>query len=373
MTHASKTAPALFLTMDGMRGLGAAMVVFAHSYGYWPGVPDAGSLGSYLIDMFFLLSGYVIAFAFERRIAAGMGMAEFLIQRIIRFYPVYALGIAMGLFVRLVTVGVGDDPVRLALETVPQFFFLPSFVVAGDQGWLFTLDVPAYTLFFELAINVLYIGVHRWLTRNVLIGVVGAFAVALTVSVLYYDELQTGTTWALFWGGFARAGFGFFAGVLMYRLAGAPRKPTGKSSPLALLALVPLVVLVFIRVPEDYRIACQLAVAFVVGPTVIYYAQTVQPPRFLWPLFARAGALSYAIYVLHYPLVQAVRWEESWLTGLPGMHTALLGITILAAAAAFSHVVEQYYDQPVRRMIAAYRKRAKSASVGARFGAEFHR
>jgi peptidoglycan/LPS O-acetylase OafA/YrhL len=84
-----------FRTLDGIRGIAATIVMTRH-------LPEMfGRLTfprCYLaVDLFFVLSGFVIANAYGARLASGMGLAEFMRIRFIRFFPFYILAFAFGI------------------------------------------------------------------------------------------------------------------------------------------------------------------------------------------------------------------------------------------------------------------------------------
>ena len=79
-----------FLTLDALRGVGAIAVMAGHA-----GIV----LGAYMppfmylaVDMFFVLSGFVLAHAYDRKFAEGLSVGAFLKARIARLYPIYLSG-----------------------------------------------------------------------------------------------------------------------------------------------------------------------------------------------------------------------------------------------------------------------------------------
>lgn len=88
-------APDSFGLLDGLRGMGAILILIGHTVAFW-GLQYAPT-GAVCVDLFFLLSGFVIAFAYEPRLAAGMGVREFMTHRMVRLYPLYLLSIVMSL------------------------------------------------------------------------------------------------------------------------------------------------------------------------------------------------------------------------------------------------------------------------------------
>lgn len=84
-----------YQTLDGIRGIAALMIVLHHTGYYFSGLPFARS---YLaVDLFFVLSGFVIAEAYSTRLKDGLSCFEFMRIRIIRLYPLYLLGTLLGI------------------------------------------------------------------------------------------------------------------------------------------------------------------------------------------------------------------------------------------------------------------------------------
>ncbi|TIW52974.1 MAG: acyltransferase, partial [Mesorhizobium sp.] len=88
----------IYLNLDALRGVAAISVMLYH---FSPFIADGKVLpSSYLaVDLFFLLSGFVIAHAYDRKIESGMGFGTF---RLIRLYPLYLAGTLLGAFYLLI-------------------------------------------------------------------------------------------------------------------------------------------------------------------------------------------------------------------------------------------------------------------------------
>jgi peptidoglycan/LPS O-acetylase OafA/YrhL len=302
--------------------------------------------------MFLLLSGFVVAFAFERKFDAGMGVGKFMLQRLVRLYPLYLIGLAMGAVVRLMMIAdrPGEFP-NYFVQFLTQLFILPSPDLA-DTRLFYLFNGPAWTLFFELVANLFYIVCWRWLrSTRVLAVVVALSALWLAAAIFTSGKLDLGPTWQNFWGGFARVSFSFFAGVLMFRLQGSPKKVSGAvtwwvlaPAPLLLLAALP-------NASREFWPALRLFTVIIVSPAVMWWASRMIPPRALWKTFAMLGSMSYAMYILHYPIflaMQRVAWKFPVLSTEWAPWT---GMAILAFVFVFAVAIERFYDVPLRAWI----------------------
>ena len=48
------------------------------------------------VDLFFMLSGWVMAYSYEERIGQGLAFKQFALQRLARLYPLYGVALALG-------------------------------------------------------------------------------------------------------------------------------------------------------------------------------------------------------------------------------------------------------------------------------------
>src|SRR5262249_19215172 len=143
--------------------------------------------GAYLaVDVFFALSGFVLAHSYERKLLTDLSLVGFMRIRLRRLYPLYFLALVVG---GLIALGRGED-VTAAFTT--GLLFLPA--PQGDV--LFPLNVPAWSLFFELVINFAYALTIRFLTNRALGVIIAAGAVAVVALALSYGGMDVGWGWA---------------------------------------------------------------------------------------------------------------------------------------------------------------------------------
>jgi peptidoglycan/LPS O-acetylase OafA/YrhL len=161
-----------FQTLDGLRGIGAFLVVMRHvPYLFGPiRVPE-----SFLaVDLFYLVSGFVVAHAYGARLEKGGFFKDFVKTRLIRLYPLYAMGLGLGVIVA--TLAVVTDPrgwwtpFRLTEAIATGIFMIPMF--PGLKAGGTALDGPTWTLLPELLANALYAAAIRWMTTGVLLGLI---------------------------------------------------------------------------------------------------------------------------------------------------------------------------------------------------------
>ena len=337
----------MFYTIDGLRGIAALLVVCRHIVPLHGGHLNFQS--SYLaVELFFLFSGFVIAHAYDKRFAAGMGFWEFVRARLIRLYPLYFLGFAIAVLTvpaaRLA--GIRTWPL-MPQVLIPNLLLLPTYITFAG-GVLFPFNNPSWTLFFELLANYVYCLAFKGLNDRRLAIVVLISAAALAWAAFTFHSLDIGYNQKHFIGGFARVFFSFFAGVAVYRIQLARPCPI-KISPYILMAAA--VAILVQQVPrgldrEWYDCLC----AIVVFPVFAYLATAVEPANpMVQKAFTLGGGASYALYLIHAPLGGVLN-QFFTIYGRP-KGSILLGVTFIAAVSVISVLVEKYYDGPVRRWL----------------------
>jgi len=344
-----------FLLLDGLRGVAAFAVILDHVPGGWLGelVP-----GRYLsVDFFFVLSGFVLAHAYGRRLEAGWSPFAFMTARLIRLYPMYLMALVVGM--ALAVLGalrgwIGPGWGDIAMVAALSLLFLPTPPGTGfGQGELYPANAPAWSLFFELVANVVYALVARFLSWRVLglILVMGAIAVAVTL-LRHQGTGGPGWLWSHLDAGLARVVFGFFAGVAIYRLRGQARlwaMPWW-------LAVAAFVALIAVRTPEAWRAVYDIAAALVLMPLLVMFACGAKVAGGVARACGVFGLVSYGVYVLHVPMF-AVLGVIAGVAGVSLGEGPLLAVSVGLLAALVAGVAHFVYDRPVRRWLTRRRLR----------------
>ncbi|MBB5062433.1 acyltransferase [Granulicella mallensis] len=295
-----------FHFLDALRGLAAILVIMRHSPPVY--AQSFVTENSFLaVDFFFCLSGFVIAFSYEQRLSTFLTFKNFFVARLIRLYPIAAIGTVVGaveLALQLhLHAPVGTFIFRIALETALGLLVLPS-----ARYVLFPLDRVMWTLFFELIANLLYAVLvrRRLATTGFLVILVTLAAIALTGERLHLGTLDRGYTFDSAYVGFSRVSLSFLLGVLTFRLyrhQARARLLVGPSI-LAATAITFVFVLALCGPPSlTHNAAPELVLLLLLFPLIVYYGAHVSVSSRWTPLCAFLGTISYPLYVLHPPML----------------------------------------------------------------------
>lgn len=334
-------------TLDGLRGIVALTVAMYHSCA----IIDRNIVPhSYLgVDIFFMLSGFVMDKAYTAQLHQSLSFWSFIRKRAIRLYPMIVLGAGLGALAALVTAQISGG--RLALATLAAVLVLP-FPSQGGPGYnMWPLDPPAWSLFWEIAVNILFgLGLFRWPVRG-LVALLALAGVALAAVAWGFNSLEVGFLDTNAIGGPARVLFGFTAGLLISRLHGQGRLPRWSGRGWWLGAAV-FVVLAFPL--QSFRGAFDLFSVVILFPMLMVISVNTpgQPAFSSW-----SGKISYPLYLIHYPILTACTpLFARQPTGIRfAGFLALLVAYLLAAQAALV-----LYDEPVRARLARHGSRARA-------------
>ncbi len=333
-----------FYMLDGMRGTAAILVVLFH-LGL---VADQWAAGGYLaVDFFFALSGFVISSAYSADLLWGLPPRKFAVKRIIRLYPLYAVGLGIGLMIAAGAVAKQGSqaftPIELFVSTAFSLFLLPTPLPMFS---LFPLNGPGWSLFLELVVN---IGFAVWMVRwrsETLVVVVGLSAIALAATAISAGTLNIGWDWDTLPGGYARVMFSFTVGVLLARHQNRIPK---NASWLSIAPVTALVLALTIPVPPSLRVPADLAIALIICPGILYCGIRLEAPQPIRPIASFLGDISYPIYALHFPLI----FIGVDVARKIGLGDDVLIPVVTTGLVVMSAVIYRLYDVPVRRYLSA--------------------
>jgi peptidoglycan/LPS O-acetylase OafA/YrhL len=331
-----------------MRGVAALVVVARH---FTDAAGGHAAQFSYLaVDVFFLLSGFVLSLSYRRRFDAGMSRSEFMKLRVVRLYPLYFVGIALGLAIEVLHNISGADfsPRALAVLAATNLLMLPS---PTWNLWtpVFPALIPGWSLFFEFYVaGGLFAAFRGRLTPRLLLGIICLSAMLFMIADFENGSLNVGSTWPTFLGGFPRVCFSFFAGVLLQRFH--QLHPPQQRLPSWLILSV-LAAVLSTTIPDLLGRLYECACVFLIFPALIYWgAEAIE--RRPW-VGSSLGDVSYAVYVIHYPLLEIVTHVQEKIHRYPLRPAAAV---FFAAVVAISYALHRYYDEPMRAAISRWRE-----------------
>lgn len=365
------STPSRYDVLDGMRGIAALSVAVFHftqfqNFTLFYNAPLA-------VDFFFMLSGFVIAHSYGSRLFKSMGMSTYFAKRIIRLYPLFALGALVGMpsLIALEQAGkAAFSHESLVACTALHTLFLPCFSMFGisnmgatNSAWgtIFPANPASWSLFFEMIAGLSFPLLCRLTTKALAVFVAvcwGAFMASGLWLGSWHNSysffLDAGWGIGNFWVGFPRTFFSFGCGILLYRLRD-PAYVLASMRPWMLYLALAMAIAFPLSVKGSYH---ALAVTAFMPLAVLAGAATRAKEGLSAKTAWSLGRLSYPLYCLHMPIGRVV-----FLLGehyrIPSLITA--GIA-LAFSLALSWLVVALIDEPVR----AWLSRRLSSFIAAR-------
>jgi peptidoglycan/LPS O-acetylase OafA/YrhL len=345
-----RPARAFFYSLDGIRGVAALLVVLRHITPFFQLIDFQES---YLaVDVFFVLSGVVLRNSYESRLRRDLSVRRFCVIRLVRLYPLYLAGSVIGC---LALAREGTDAIHLVFYAALGLLFLPS-PLPGSA--LYPFDGPAWSLFFELAVNFVYARFLSLLNTRVISLVMAVSALALVLAIVLSPDhsLDVGWTRLSFIGGFPRVAFSFFAGVLMARYYLSHQRHIALPGWVALCApWIPLALTALVLTaapPPVLQPYFDFAAITMIFPAAVFVGLWFQPGRIGQSVDKFLGVISYAIYVLHRPLAGFFHaLMTARVRTFVDHHAPWPGIAFLAVLILICWGLDYAYDQPVRRWL----------------------
>lgn len=370
--YAFKDTKVHYAILDGLRGVAALMVVIYHIFeGYafaGGGIIESLNHGYLAVDFFFILSGFVVGYAYDDRLGKSMKTKDFLKRRLIRLHPMVIMGAVLGAATFCIQGSTQWDGTEISISLVMlsmlcAMLFIPAipggcYEIRGN-GEMFPLNGPSWSLFFEYIGNILYALFVRRLSTKLLTAIVVSLGIGYTAFAVFdasgYGNMGVG--WTLdsinFLGGMLRMLFPFSMGLLLSRNF----KPFKVKGSFWLASSILIIIFAIPYIPSDGNI-CYNGILEAVCVTLIF------------PILVRLGAsgstadhkstaicnflgrISYPLYMIHYPLMylfyawlienKAPAFAETWQAAL-GVYVTCIILALLCM---------KLYDEPVREYLA---------------------
>lgn len=354
--------------LDGLRGIAAICVMLIHlPTGRHALMPHA----AISVDLFFILSGFVLTRSYRDRLRGGMSAWSYFKRRIIRLYPMFFAGMVIGVASMVVAIRMSNSgyPLRSYVSSViSNFLFVPYFGAYGTPnmtdlygphlgltvGEIFPSNLPAWSLFFELvgSMALLYlIKLRRGTLRSVILDS-AALVILMGVLSSYAQgrlELSFNQGWSTthFFGGYFRVIFGFAFGIYLATMREdvIPKWGHSVNGVLRTDFILYILFVGLIATPWGIKGLVPAALTFIASPILVWRGKALHPSGPLMRNAARfLGWISYPIYCLHYPIGRLLFLAIPTFRQHPFEGTAATVMVTLIAAI----FVTKYFEEPVR-------------------------
>lgn len=371
-----------FEALNGLRGVAALMVIWYHVFEAFATSPiDQRFNHGYLaVDFFFVLSGFVISYAYDDR-WHRMSVKDFFKRRIIRLHPLVVIGALFGVITFMIQGSVQWDgtkvsPSWIIISLLLSLFLIPALPGSGAEvrgnGEMFPLNGPSWSLFFEYIANIFYALFLRRLPIRALASVV----IATGIGLAYYSIAglsgygNLGVGWSLLdnnlLGGSLRIMFSFSAGMLVSRIF-KPSKIKGAFW-IASAAIIILLSIPYVGNENSTWIngIYDSVVVILIFPLLVfmgasdYSNKSKSSSKSLQKIYRFLGDISYPLYIIHYPFMYLYyAWAWSHEPSLTFAQTWPIALVLFFGNIALAYVVMKFYDIPIRRWLSnkfIYRK-----------------
>jgi len=343
------------LSLTGLRGVAALVIFFHHARHKLEAVfPDTSFdflIHGYLaVDVFFVLSGFVISYSYATRIGSPAEFGHYLLRRFARLYPLYAVSTlaVVGMVQGALAAGWQiHRPARFSIDhhllihlTMTQAWGWEQELRYNLPSWSVSAEIFAYLLFPALWVLTSRIG------RTTTALAAALASTLLTVFVLRFlgfESLHVPSQGAL-----VRVTGEFLAGLLSYRAWS--RNPTifntvGRA--VETLAIMVIAVIFFSPLADPLMSPGAVVLVYVLARGGGPLTRILATPFMLW-----LGRISYSLYLTHFPVlsvlervlpVEIVPASDPARLAFVALH---LAIALVVAAAAYHGI-----EEPGRRWL----------------------
>lgn len=337
--------------LDGLRIIAACAVVVLHYSDYIKEFPVGRFLVertwhfNMFVDLFFVVSGFVIASQYLGQVGTPMAIGRFIWRRLARIYPLHLATLAFYVAIALALhfgLAKSDNPARYPFSDLPaQLLLLHAF-----NGARLTFNFPSWSLSAETFCYVLFPLVTLLVTRRK--STIAALVIVTALGNSLYAAAAGTEPWAdwINQGGAFRALPGFMLGMACYlyrdQIMRFPVIP----------GLLPVALLAFLLLGSYLSAMSALVIVYVIAVLAIQHDCSGRPSLISALGFDRWSQLTYSCYMLHIPIATVVLTFGSHFLAsvLPGGKLMLMPFAIIILAVA-SVISFRYFETPLRRYL----------------------
>ena len=352
--HSTKHLPWL----DGLRGITAIIVVLHHIYfAQYHAVPFgiiACPNGFLAVDLFFVMSGYVLGKAYSERLKSGLMTGwDFLKVRFVRLWPAYCFSIFLAVLAIILTQNFPNPIYRASIEEILKgallaLIFIPNLFPGNLHGW--ELNNPWWSLFYEVLMNgVLWIIITGKIRVRVSYLVAGSFLLLIVIS-LHKMSINSGflISRIQMFTGMTRSSFGILLGYMLFTHQEFLKSIKRFEPPVFFSMALTIGVLLLPFTSWVSYVVQLLAIALIFPTTVLVISEKKENHPALVSVLRWLGNISYPLYLIHLPILnlaiaaiphELIRWKP-W-----------SAVCFILSSLLFSDIVYRCVDLPGRILL----------------------
>jgi len=345
-------------SLNSIRGLAALAIALYHAPVLF-GVVEIFPHAYLAVDLFFVLSGFVMMHAYGERVRMGLSLGRFAQLRLARLYPLLVIATVAGLALWTVKVATGHIPFKLqTLIALPlNLCLLPGPSAARPDQAAYPFVTQSWSIGWEVVLGfALFVWVRhvRWGAAIL----AALFALVLAWVAMTRGGLDGGWTTPTLWVGGVRATFSFWAGVAI-RQATLRRSP-GPVVGLAAIAAACAAIFYTVAVHQTYWWADYAAVA-AAFPLIIAAASSCRSRALENIVGDRLGEASYSIYLLQGVSLASLASLSNRFAAIGPVGHLLFGLSWLGALMVGAWLSWRWVETPLRLYFSRARYGAREA------------
>jgi len=340
------------LPLDALRGIAAFGVAFFWHYkalfqsndissfplpmiGYW-----FYTYGWHLVDLFFVLSGFVFMYKYSRKIIdKKISLKEFSLLRLTRLYPLYAITLLIVFIVQIGRYVVLDSFFVYQYNDIYHFllniFFLQSNFKL-ETGY--SLNAPSWSICSEIIAYIFFFIILIKYNKNYLLYFFLSIILSLIV-IIKQIEIPFLNYYT------ARALLGFFVGCFVFKI----NDYVANNKKIAYYCFILLVFVTFIGILKGQNVFGNWPIVYVtlVYPLIIFSILNITFLKYFLSLqiFVFLGTISYSIYLWHFPVQLIVKtFDDLFAIGIV-YESLLIQVLIISLTLIISYVSYEYFEK----------------------------
>jgi len=356
----------MFGKIESLRGVAACLVILFHSPFNYGMQPLTFITNSYLfVDFFFILSGFVMSFAYKRKIGNGLTFQYYILLRLARVYPLHIFMLIAWIPYVLVkqylyTSGIGgSDP----SETANIYSFISNFLLIHSMGLhnYLSWNNPSWSISSEFFAYIIFFIATRTIDRKNYLFTPLVISIACYAMLFNLDYKNFDFTYDY---GFLRCIASFYLGVFIYRL----RKLEIKINLIPILEVLSVTSLIVAVIYSDLGNVAIIITMISFSATILVFTSSENGylGKILESHIMRSiGLWSYSIYMIHALIVAGISnfFEyvlEIDLNNSLGLMAILINgslvlLTILISKYSYLYIEKRFRDLAKQKIMNKYK------------------